>query len=219
MSEELKPCPFCGEHVELKKDGALNFVVCMGGSSCKDSGLVMFFSDAEREEAIAAWNSRAQPAAQAVPEGWKLVPVDISQRMVLAWMNQDMRELKSYGVDPNRKYTRMANNYRAMLAAAPAQPAVQDDDWLTLAHEMEALGNRYWKAAVRERGHGAVQWLRNEETGCMFVFTRGEYADQLQEFCASLPLAQVKRAQPAAPPAQPEVQRLRAAQTAGEVQS
>lgn len=80
------------------------------------------------------------------------------------------------------------NAYRkALLAGTPTKPDAQGDDWLTLAHEMEALGNRYWKAAVRERGPGAVQWLRNEETGCMFVFTRGEYADRLQEFCASLP--------------------------------
>jgi hypothetical protein len=80
----------------------------------------------------------------------------------------------------------------AALAALKAQQA---DDWLTLAHEVESLGNRYWKAAVRERGPGAVQWLKNEETGAMFVFTRGEYSEQLKEFCMSLPLAQEVKAQ------------------------
>ena len=65
----------------------------------------------------------ALPDVQTVPEGWKLVPVDISQRMVLAWLNQDMRELKSHGVNPDRKYTRIANNYHAMLSAAPTPPA------------------------------------------------------------------------------------------------
>jgi hypothetical protein len=60
-------------------------------------------------------------------------------------------------------------------------------DWLTLAHKLEELGQRYWKAAVRERGPGAVQWVHNSETGSMFVFTRGEYAEDLKEFVRTLP--------------------------------
>lgn len=82
-------------------------------------------------------------------------------------------------------------SYEDCPACAKKHPeqaeGTQGGDWLTLAHEVEALAHRYWKAAVRERGPGAVQWLHNEETGALFIFTRGEYADDLKEMLWKLP--------------------------------
>ena len=62
--EELKPCPFCGS---AAKDGmGYNYhKVCCSSLACRMSN--MYFTKKE-------WNMRAK--AQAVPEGWKLVPVE-----------------------------------------------------------------------------------------------------------------------------------------------
>ena len=49
MSEELKPCPFCGGEAELREEG---FVVhCATGCTAQ-------VNDDYRDCAIAAWNTR-----------------------------------------------------------------------------------------------------------------------------------------------------------------
>lgn len=65
--------------------------------------------------------------------------------------------------------------------------AEQPKDWRTLADLIMDLGAEYWRAAVRERGAGAVQWMHNEETGALFIFTRGEYVDYLKYCLRQLP--------------------------------
>ena len=62
--EELKPCPFCGSAAE---DGmGYNYhKVCCSSFACRMSNT--YFTKKE-------WNMRAK--AQAVPEGWKLVPIE-----------------------------------------------------------------------------------------------------------------------------------------------
>lgn len=78
MSEKLKPCPFCGE-VEAIRNRHMNSNMSQWGVSCDGC-------DAEgpwkfgKDEAIAAWNTRAQHAGEAscreaiatVCEGWTL---------------------------------------------------------------------------------------------------------------------------------------------------
>ena len=57
---ELKPCPFCGSKAHTPLIQSMWFVECDN----KDCGALMGF-DAEKvsqEEAISAWNRRAQPA-------------------------------------------------------------------------------------------------------------------------------------------------------------
>lgn len=60
------------------------------------------------------------------------------------------------------------------------------DDWLSMAHEFQLVGLKYWDAHQRERGDGAVKFLHNDETGAMFVVTRGEYAKELKDFIFGL---------------------------------
>lgn len=55
MSEELKPCPFCGGAAKLVHGGAgCHFVLCGTCSGASDDG--------SEEHAVAAWNRRPFPA-------------------------------------------------------------------------------------------------------------------------------------------------------------
>lgn len=76
------------------------------------------------------------------------------------------------------------------LRALCVQPATAKvplpADWRSLADQLQAVGLAYWDAHHRERGSGAVKWLHNEETGALFVITRGEYASQVKDFVCSL---------------------------------
>lgn len=67
MTEELKPCPFCGsDDVEALDMEGKHYVACY------DCALEGPFHDS-RAEAVAAWNRRAAIAA---PPGWVQVPVE-----------------------------------------------------------------------------------------------------------------------------------------------
>ena len=60
MSEELKPCPFCGSDVQLVEElDALN-VIC-NSKPCLESGLVVviFKRDGTHQRGVDAWNTRA----------------------------------------------------------------------------------------------------------------------------------------------------------------
>ena len=65
---ELKPCPFCGSPVHIKRDAAsgLGDFVCADGAPCRGSKLIVAFPLENEALAIEAWNRRAQ-TAQAVP--------------------------------------------------------------------------------------------------------------------------------------------------------
>ena len=60
MSEELKPCPFCGSNdVEMVVlDVVWHFVGCKNLKCCTDGPKVV----ADKTEAIRLWNTRAEPA-------------------------------------------------------------------------------------------------------------------------------------------------------------
>ena len=87
QQEELKPCPFCGSAAE---DGmGYNYhKVCCSSLACRMSN--MYFTKKE-------WNMRAK--AQAVPEGWKLVPVEPTgeqwggiARDIIFWLRSDSHQ-------------------------------------------------------------------------------------------------------------------------------
>lgn len=113
MSQELKPCPFCGAG---KTDIHFNGRMWTGQRLSEPISVSIrhwcedvpgqphrMIERVGRDEvsAIAAWNSRA-----AAPPGWVLVPEEPTQVMLDA--------MQSGGWMPG--------NYRAMLAAAPDAP-------------------------------------------------------------------------------------------------
>lgn len=72
MTEALKPCPFCGSHVEIKSNGNVNWIKCMDiHSPCNGSGLGVAFVSSDEAKTITAWNTRADlvdPAAKSLDE-------------------------------------------------------------------------------------------------------------------------------------------------------
>ena len=64
MSDTLKPCPFCGSKAEVwQNDGSTVWNVRCGSTRrCQDFPVPAMERDT-REEAIAAWNTRALDAA------------------------------------------------------------------------------------------------------------------------------------------------------------
>ena len=71
MSENLKPCPFCGEAEALSVDFSTATSRWTVWCSACDSGT---FHSADRNASIALWNRRALPATQQPGEGPRTAP-------------------------------------------------------------------------------------------------------------------------------------------------
>lgn len=70
MSEELKPCPFCGsDKVEVWDDGSFIYVLC---DNCRTSSSYLYYQNTREEskrtqEVIKAWNTRAERTCRWTP--------------------------------------------------------------------------------------------------------------------------------------------------------
>jgi Lar family restriction alleviation protein len=53
MTDELKPCPFCGRKPYYEVSDDFHIVCCSGGEACE-----VGFSGETKDEAIAKWNTR-----------------------------------------------------------------------------------------------------------------------------------------------------------------
>lgn len=121
---ELLPCPFCGSAAEFETIPAGALAKCPGcGVAMMNGGIGVGWYET-RELAAADWNRRAasaQQPAQAVPDGWKLVPVDPTEEMLSAMTAYD----GNYYTHPFDQDD-FAKDYAALLAAAPAAPVAQE---------------------------------------------------------------------------------------------
>ena len=72
MADKLKPCPFCGGEVELKKNDFGFYVIC---PECMCSTQNYSTDD----DAISTWNNRPSPWHTGTPteEGWYLTKVKV----------------------------------------------------------------------------------------------------------------------------------------------
>lgn len=62
MSDELKPCPFCGSEAEIVNEGGQFLVGCLNADTCAISPFIILdIQDVENAEskAVAGWNWRA----------------------------------------------------------------------------------------------------------------------------------------------------------------
>lgn len=125
MSEELKPCPFCG-YADIRRHqfGDFRAVPC-----CTECGVAVIGGD---------WNRRPQPAAQAVPDIAVLVD------RFLSWPLPE-----SFCAYQHRTWANLMNSEEAramfehVLSAAPTPPEVEQRrdllDWaVTSWHEQVA---------------------------------------------------------------------------------
>lgn len=121
---------------------------------------------------------------------FKMVPLRPTAEMIAAMQKPLSPADGGYVFDTAQK--ELVEAVIACIAAAPQPPALGGEpvvlptDWRSLADQLQEVGLAYWKAHDRERDRGAVKFLHNEETGALFVVTRGEYADQLKDFIFSL---------------------------------
>jgi hypothetical protein len=119
-SAPLLPCPFCGAAARMKPSTRGDYTSIVCNSPCAGPLAIVVPND-QIEAGIAAWNTRAPqavaaqaPTAVAVPDGWKLVPME----------PQDMQQ--AAGVHAIRFDTTLINKmwtankvYREMVASAP----------------------------------------------------------------------------------------------------
>jgi len=121
MSEKLKPCPLCGERVEVKKENYNEDQDVSFGIECSECFCnVSFYST--REKAIKAWNTRH------VPEGYKLVPLEATAengmkaaligeyKIKRTFIDEEGEEIER---DFTLTWSEMKELYRLMLTAAP----------------------------------------------------------------------------------------------------
>lgn len=138
MSEELKPCPFCGGEAYFERMGTSRQSCIVECGRCG----VRHESSDEYGRSGQSWNER-QPtrAPQAVPAltGWKLVPLEPSVRM--------LAQICNLSRSPSMRYT-------AMLAAAP-QPSPEKP-----APELKAI-----KAALRDAANTGTGMYRVGDDG------------------------------------------------------
>lgn len=131
MSEELKPCPFCG-YTDIRRHqfGEFKRIPC-----CTECGVAVIGGD---------WNRRAQPAPQAVPEGWRKTLQGLVDDIEGVIRESD--RLSGLGeILPADQFAFMPylSLARDLLAAAPTPPAVEVRrdllDWaVTSWHEQVA---------------------------------------------------------------------------------
>jgi hypothetical protein len=84
-----------------------------------------------------------------------------------------------------------AANPVAMRAALEAALAAQGkgeavDDYAQSQQGVMDAAAEWWRLADANGVPGSVKWLRNDETGNVVIYTRGEYADRLIAFIHSL---------------------------------
>lgn len=112
MSEELKPCPFCGGRAEFDSDDSdWNWIEC---KSCSASTTALQHGEYDaRNDLAKAWNTRH------IPEGYVMVPVVPTQQQkhsaeaeIAAWCSSSRQ---------SRHHQIADRVYQAMIAAAQAR--------------------------------------------------------------------------------------------------
>lgn len=137
-SEELKPCPFCGGDVSFHKDEECLGCHLIQCGQCRaffdfatgaDPGNDCASVDALRAAIVPIWNTRAELAAikGQEPNGWRLVPTEPTAEMLAAAWAAPIPAVWLDSISARDNLVQITK-YRAMLAAAPAQPAVQAEE-------------------------------------------------------------------------------------------
>lgn len=133
VSEEPKPCPFCGQQDAFVEqlDSDASVVICQGmvdeHSACLARGFVgVQEGDREdqpgKEAAIREWNRRAQPAPAQPDEH---VPDKVFQDEFLVWWEDHGQFCRSGGGDYERTFAFQAwrHLYPMLMQARAARPA------------------------------------------------------------------------------------------------
>lgn len=215
MTDKIKlhPCPFCGEALQINQRKHNPFARC-ATAGCVGGKLPLL--NIELAEDVEAWNRRAaiaQQPAQAVPDGYALVPIKPTYEMTVAynvWGTDYPKDPLLKGPPRNLDH----GAYSAMLAAAPAAPASdrlekllaeeersndltmrQRDRAEEMATELaEAIGE-YFGCDVGEHSSGNCPW--ENALGVLHAAPQEPVAwqdpDNLDRICSARTMLEAKR--------------------------
>lgn len=110
MSNELKPCPFCGSN---------DLITSLGPAAHNDGSEMVMCNQCESEANFKTWNTRAQPIVSGlVPDGWKLVPIEPTAAQCFTAAFNLCNEFGDEFVRDNKRFALAA--YRWLVAASPS---------------------------------------------------------------------------------------------------
>jgi len=109
----LLPCPFCGG------EGALNEGDGVIWAECTTCNLALPYQ-LERDEAIAAWNTRAKPDGWVAPG--KITKEDVDFIKSMCFQGPDMTERQE------RRVLRVIDELRLIAAAVPTPPVLPEGE-------------------------------------------------------------------------------------------
>jgi len=143
MDANPMPCPFCGSNLEIAKH--FSDEMWRGLHRCPVVGAIQF-DWGDKDRITARWNRR-QPPAVAVPEGWKLVPINPDEHQEMEGGRAHSAPYMAIESDLNAA----TSIYRAMVSAAP--PAPQADP---LAPIRQAIADYHYALDTRQHGGAAM---------------------------------------------------------------
>lgn len=172
MSDELKPCPFCGQQDAFVEqlDSDASVVICQGmvdeHSACLARGPVgVQQSDLEdqpgRDAAIAEWNRRAQPAeAEGVDFGFDDRSVKVSQEAYSIFLEREQHHL-------------------AALSAVTSERDSARTDLATVIGQRDCYANQVLRlettvTAERDQLRAEVEMLRKDAERWRYVSLQGD---------------------------------------------
>lgn len=106
MTDELKPCPFCGGSVELNNIGDKYYITCFG------YGCGAEFKGYEKERMVNHWNTRAISVHSAAVH--ESAPKDTDGVIVKDYVIRDIKERAEVGKNKYGGYLK-TNNGRSSL--------------------------------------------------------------------------------------------------------
>lgn len=124
MTMYVKPCAFCGSSARIDDEMRHNkryYYVSCSSNECPVTCWTNNMGDIV-EDVVKVWNTRPGENKFTPPDGYVLVPIDITADMAHAWQGGDAR-YRPLSSDENAKYSFWNEAYKRMLAVAP-QPTV-----------------------------------------------------------------------------------------------
>lgn len=143
-NEELLPCPFCGgvPTLEPRGSGSIRAILCTA-APCAGSGLFIACTDDKIEQAVSAWNTRAQLSRREAGKG------DVAEVVEAAMQIGILQAKKGYSVytqdDSALESLHRQKLHKAIRALEQQQPATVKES-LSVEQQKPAINptsNRY----------------------------------------------------------------------------
>jgi len=145
MSEELKPCPFCGGPAELRKTPNMYMVECANAGCGSNPDVLQIL----KQDAIAAWNCRAPVAARELD-----VEAERLQTFEQWWATPTTSTAAPYTFmhEQSARAAWLAARSAAQSLSAPVSTEQAGDAWIDLKQRKP----RDWEQVLVSLDNGTV---------------------------------------------------------------